>query len=479
MATFHRVDPTDDGSDVLVCVKGAPDVLLGRAGAVADAEGRAQAISADLSGELVEANDRLASAGMRVLAVATRVVPAAAILDDSGLVMDPDAWIHDLTLEALVGIVDPPRAEARDAIAACRIAGISVKMITGDHATTAGAIAGELGIEGDVISGAELDELTDAELAERVGGIGVFARVSPEHKVRVVTALQSGGQIVAMTGDGVNDAAALRHADIGVAMGITGTEVTKEASDMVLADDNFATIVEAVKGGRAIYDNIVKFVRFQLSTNISAILTILGASLIGWPVPFTPLQILWVNLIADGPPAITLGTDTPDARVMRRAPVSPGTAILSGRRIARIAFTGAVMAATLLGLFWFSLRHYGLTSDDFTKGYDSYSNTAQLVLTMMFTTFVFQQLCNVFNSRTESESILRHWVPNRALTLVVAGLFLVQIAVVEVPFLRTIFRTVSLSPIQILICMGLASIVILTEELRKAVDRALLRRSGR
>ena len=471
MATFHRVDPDDDASDVLICVKGAPDVLLDRASFVIDGDGLEHSLDVTRRQALLDDNDRLAAQGMRVLAVATRLVDASAILDADGVVVDPDRWIDRLILEALVGIVDPPRTEARDAIAACHIADIDVKMITGDHATTAGAIAAELGITGDVLTGSDLDAMTDAELESRVAGIGVFARVSPEHKVRVVTALQAGGQIVAMTGDGVNDAAALRHADIGVAMGITGTEVTKEASDMVLADDDFATIVEAVKGGRAIYDNIIKFVRFQLSTNISAILTILGASLLGWPVPFTPLQILWVNLIADGPPAITLGTDTPDDRVMLRPPLPPGSAILPGRRILRIGFTGAVMATSLLLLFAISMRHYGVSVGDFATDYESYSSQARLILTMMFTTFVFQQLFNVFNARTESESILRHWVPNRALVVVVALLFVVQIAVVELGFMQAIFRTVDLSVVQIAVCLAIASVVIVTEELRKALDR--------
>jgi len=478
MATFHRVDPDDASSDVLICVKGAPDVLLGRAAIVIDGDGLEHSITEQSRQHLLDDNDRLAAEGMRVLAVATRIVDAKTILSDAGAVADPETWIDQLILEALVGIVDPPRSEARDAIAACHVAGIDVKMITGDHATTAGAIAAELGITGDVIAGAQLDDMTDDELVARVGSIGVFARVSPEHKVRVVTALQASGQIVAMTGDGVNDAAALRHADIGVAMGITGTEVTKEASDMVLADDNFATIVEAVKGGRAIYDNIIKFVRFQLSTNVSAILTILGASLLGWPVPFTPLQILWVNLIADGPPAITLGTDTPDDRVMQRPPVKPGSAILSARRIVRIGFTGAVMATSLLLLFWGSLQHFGLSVGDFANDYDAYSADARLVLTMMFTTFVFQQLLNVFNARTESESIFNRRMPNRSLTLVVLGLFVIQFFVVLFDPLQSIFRTVNLSLVQILICLGIAALVVVTEELRKLVDRMVMARSG-
>ena len=475
MRGIHAAFPS---FDVLICVKGAPDVLLGRAAFVIDGDGLEHSITEQSRQHLLDDNDRLAAEGMRVLAVATRIVDAKTILSDAGAVADPATWIDQLILEALVGIVDPPRSEARDAIAACHVAGIDVKMITGDHATTAGAIAAELGITGDVIAGAQLDDMTDDELAECVGGIGVFARVSPEHKVRVVMALQATGQIVAMTGDGVNDAAALRHADIGVAMGITGTEVTKEASDMVLADDNFATIVEAVKGGRAIYDNIIKFVRFQLSTNVSAILTILGASLLGWPVPFTPLQILWVNLIADGPPAITLGTDTPDDRVMQRPPVKPGSAILSARRIVRIGFTGAVMATSLLLLFWGSLQHFGLSVGDFANDYDAYSADARLVLTMMFTTFVFQQLLNVFNARTESESIFNRRMPNRSLTLVVLGLFVIQFFVVLFDPLQSIFRTVNLSLVQILICLGIAALVVVTEELRKLVDRMVMARSG-
>jgi Ca2+-transporting ATPase len=478
MATFHRLDPSDPASDILICVKGAPDVLLERTSAVIGADGVAQELSGALSQTFVEDNDALASQGMRVLAVATRVVDAATVLDDSGSVAEPEAWIDGLTLEALVGIVDPPRTEARDAIAACHVAGIDVKMITGDHAVTAGAIAAELGITGEVIAGALLDDMTDEELAARVGGIGVFARVSPEHKVRVVTALQASGQIVAMTGDGVNDAAALRHADIGVAMGITGTEVTKEASDMVLADDNFATIVEAVKGGRAIYDNIIKFVRFQLSTNVSAIITILGASILSWPVPFTPLQILWVNLIADGPPAITLGTDTPDDRIMHRPPVRPGSAILSGRRIARIGFTGAVMAVSLLLLFWGSLQYFDLSVGDFDGDYRDYTADASVVLTMMFTTFVFQQLLNVFNARTETESIFSRRAPNRSLTVVVLALFVIQIVVVQFGPLQSIFRTVDLSALQIFLCLGIAAVVVVTEELRKLVDRIVVARSG-
>ena len=259
-------------------------------------------------------------------------------------------------------------------------------MITGDHATTAGAIAAELGIEGRVVTGDELTAMNDDELATEIDGIGVCARVSPEHKVRVVEALKAGGHIVAMTGDGVNDAAALRKADIGVAMGITGTEVTKEAGDMVLTDDNFATIVGAVEQGRTIYDNIVKFVRFQLATNMGAIATILGAALIGLPVPFSPIQVLWVNLIADGPPAMTLGVDQPEPDVMDRTPTPSDAAILTGRRIGRLVFLGR--------------GHGGRHPHHVRVGRRPTARTWPS--TMAFTTFVLQQMVNVLNSRSRA-----------------------------------------------------------------------------
>lgn len=228
--------------------------------------------------------------------------------------------MRELTLLGLIGLMDPPRPEASASIAACREAGILVKMITGDHRVTAAAVARELGLEGETIDGHDLDRMDDATLAARIGDIGVIARVAPEHKVRIVRALKARGEVVAMTGDGVNDAAALRVADIGVAMGRTGTDVTREAATMVLTDDNFATIVNAVREGRTIYDNIVKFLRFQLSTNVGALMTVGMAPLLGLPVPFNPIQILWVNIIMDGPPAMALAFDPAPAGIMSKPP---------------------------------------------------------------------------------------------------------------------------------------------------------------
>ena len=454
MATFHR---TPDG-DVLVCVKGAPDVLLGRATTFVDGDGTTHPLDPEATAARSADNHRMASAGMRVLALATRRLPAGDVLDADGRVADPGIWIADLTLEALVGIVDPPRPEARAAIALCRSAGISVKMITGDHASTAGAIAAELGITGDVVTGDELSRMSDDELAARIEGIGVCARVSPEHKVRVVTALQSRGHVVAMTGDGVNDAPALRRADIGVAMGITGTEVTKEAGDMVLTDDNFATIVDAVERGRTIYDNIIKFVRFQLATNFGAITTILAASLVGLPVPFTPIQVLWVNLIADGPPAMTLGLEKPEPDVMQRHPIPGGAPIITAERIIRLLVMGGVMAAGVLGLFvW---------------GRDVWSE--EIALTMAFTAFVLQQMVNVFNSRHEAHTVFsRYTFTNPRLWAAVGTVVVLQILATTWGPMQSIFGTTDLNAVQWAACVGVAATILLADEVTKVVRRLL------
>jgi Ca2+-transporting ATPase len=466
MATFHR-----DGGEVLCIVKGAIDRLLERCTAESVSDGPADTperrvlLDNDARRRLEAENDRLAAGGLRVLALASRRLPASAVaLADDGTVVDPEGYVGDLTLDGLVGILDPPRDEARDAIARCRVAGIEVKMITGDHAATAGAIARSLGLDGDVVSGAELDAMTDDDLAARIDGLAVCARVSPEHKVRVVRALRSNGHVVAMTGDGVNDAAALRTADIGVAMGITGTEVTKEAADMVLADDNFATIVGAVERGRTIYANIVTFVRFQMATSLGAIATILGASLIGVPVPFSPLQVLWINLLADGPPALTLGVDPPDSGVMQRSPRAADAAILDTGRIARLVGMAVVMAFGSLWVLVYAEHRWG----------------DAIALSMTFTTFVLFQMFNVFNCRTANESVFSRklWSNPRLLAAVGSVLVLQMAAVVWTP-LQNLFGTVDLDPTQTAMCFAVASLVLWVEELRKVVTRAWLRRAAR
>jgi len=359
-------------------------------------------------------------------------------------------------------MADPPRSEARDAIAVCRQAGIDVKMITGDHGVTAGAIAAQLGIRGEVVTGDDLDAMDDAELAARVADIGVCARVAPEHKVRVVEALRSQGSIVAMTGDGVNDAAALRRSDIGVAMGITGTEVTKEAGDMVLTDDNFATIVVAVRRGRTVYDNILKFIRFQLATSFGAISTIFGASLIGQPVPFTPLQVLWVILIADGPTAIALGLDAPSTGVMDRSPVPAGARILDRARFLRIAFQGVVTGVGVLALYAWAIGHYGETAE----------NKPMTAMTLAFTAFVLAQVVNVFSARSETRSVFtRDTLTNWRLWASVIGVVVLQIVITEFGPARNLFDTAALSFGQWMLCLLPPAALLVAVEGWKAAAR--------
>lgn len=426
MATLH---PDGHGGAVLH-VKGAPDVLVARS----------TAGPRDL-----EEVTALGAEGLRVLAVATREVPAellAAVPTEDELL----AYVEDLTVLGFVGLMDPPRPEAGRAIEQCHRAGIAVKMITGDHATTASAIAGQLGIGGATLTGAQLDELSDDELDEVVDRTGVFARVSPAHKVRLVSSLRRRGHVVAMTGDGVNDAPALKQADIGVAMGITGTEVSKEAADMVLTDDDFGTIVRAVEGGRTIYANIVQFVRFQLSTNVGAIITLLGATITGLPVPFTAIQVLWVNLIMDGPPAMALGVDPPRDRVMDQPPRTPGARILTGARLRQVVQSGSVMAAGTLGVLAWQ-RSIG---------------DEQHALDMAFTTFVFFQLFNVFNARNEvGTAFSRESLRNGKLWAALAIAAVLQVA--------WVWGDLSLG--DWLVVLATASTVLWVDELRRALGR--------
>ena len=442
MATFHQ-----DGAEVQMWIKGAPDVLLtlasqqwGDAGAQPMDEPARAAFAAE--------NVRFAEAAMRVLAVAGRRIPAAEF-DPAGDLM---GWAKDLTLIGLVGIIDPPRPEAREAIRVCQAAGIAVKMITGDHRATAASIAHDLGLNGEVHEGRELDGLDGEQLSALIERTAVFARVAPEHKMRIVKALQAKGHVVAMTGDGVNDAPALKTADIGVAMGITGTEVTKEAATLVLTDDNFASIVGAVKEGRTIYDNIVKFVRFQLSTNIGAILTVLGAPLFGFPTPFTAIQILWVNIIMDGPPAMTLGVEPARDGIMQATPRAKDAAILTGPRLLKVGLYGLTMAAGTLGAYAWGHAHGG----------DNYA------VTLAFTTFVLFQFFNIFNARAEYGSAFnRQLFSNGKLWLALISVVLLQVLVVHWGPAQVIFDTVDLSLNDWAWSLAIASSVLFLEEGRK------------
>ena len=353
MATFHRMK-NDSGKDVIRCyVKGAPDQLLARAGGAHGPDGKDYPINDDLRERYLAENDRLGAQGLRVLATAQRDF-------DPGK-FDPNAdllpLIADLQLLALVGIVDPPRAEARDAIAKAHSAGIQVRMITGDHAVTAEAIARQLGIEGRAITGAEFSAMSEDEADRAIDDIGVIARVAPEDKVHLVEILRRKGHIVAMTGDGVNDAPALKAADIGVAMGITGTEVSKEAAVMILTDDNFATIVNAVEQGRALYDNLMRYIRFQMASLFGFIATFLGASIfnIFGGIPFLPLQTLWINFTVTVFQAVGLGYSKPRDGLMEDPPRSKDAVILPRPLLIWLVFVGLVFAAmTLPMLVWAS-----------------------------------------------------------------------------------------------------------------------------
>jgi Ca2+-transporting ATPase len=340
-------------------------------------------------------------------------------------------------------------------------------MITGDHAVTAGAVAAELGIPGRPVTGSELDLVADSELADQLDSVGVVARVSPEHKIRIVRALQARGDVVAMTGDGVNDAPALRRADIGVAMGMTGTEVTKEASTMVLTDDNFATIVRAVREGRGIYDNIVKFTRFQVSTALGFVITFLVASVTGLAggAPFTALQILFVNLIMDGPPAMSLGVDPVAPDAMRRPPRAPRERILTRQRLVRVMLTSSVMAAGTLAVLVLG------------PGPEPEAGETTTAATMAFVTFVFFQAFNLLNVRHETRSAFsRETFENGSAFVATAAVIVLLILVVEVPGLQDFFSTTHLTTGQWLAAAAVGSSVLWLGELVKLVLRSRARR---
>jgi Ca2+-transporting ATPase len=452
MATFHEME--DGGRKVVRCfVKGAPDVLLARSSTVRDADG--SGIATDDGRERVLAeNDRLAGEGLRVLAVASRDIDPSAF-DPGAVLLDQ---VNDLTLLALVGIVDPARKEARDAIALCKEAGIRVRMITGDHATTAAAIAGQLGIEGRALSGTEFAAYSDGELAQEVEGIGVVARVAPEDKVRLVETLKRQGNVVAMTGDGVNDAPALKRSDIGVAMGITGTEVTKEAGDMILTDDNFATIVSAVEGGRGIYDNLMKYVRVQLVQLGGFILLFVGAGIfdVAAGAPLTPLQILWINFAVDVLLAIGLGFDAAAPGLMQRQPRDAAAPIVDRPLGIRLGVASLVMAALALGVVAWGDHHYSLI----------------VATTMGLTTLSLMHVIAAMEAREPAGTIFkRYTIENRRFVQLIGAATVLTFLVTGLSALQRIFDTVSLSSAQWGICV-LAPIVFLGVcELGKLFDR--------
>jgi Ca2+-transporting ATPase len=435
-------------------VKGAPDVLLDRSAQIRDADGSELPADGPARDRVLSENGRLAGEGLRVLAVASRDFDPATF-DASRPLVDE---VRDLTLLALVAIVDPPRKEAKDAIARCREAGIRARMITGDHVTTAAAIAAQLGIEGRALSGTEFAALTDEELEAQVEGIGVVARVAPEDKVRLVAMLKQKGHVVAMTGDGVNDAPALKRADIGVAMGITGTEVTKEAGDMILTDDNFATIVSAVESGRGIYDNLMKYVRIQLIELAAFILLFVGAGIfdVANGAPLTPLQIIWVNFAIDVLLAIGLGFDAAVPGLMQRLPRNASAPVVTRGLGTRLGFLGLVMAACALGVVAWGEHRYDLVA----------------ATTMGLTTLSLMHIVAALEAREPTGSIFsRYTLANRRFLQLIGLSLLLTFLVTALSPLQRIFDTVSLTSSQWGICLLPPIAYLAVAELVKLADR--------
>ena len=453
MATFHEMT-ADDGRPVVRCyAKGAPDVLIARAVTIRNPDGTLVAITDDNRQLALEANDRIANSGERVMVVAQRDLDPAVLQGSSDLI----DHVQDLTLLAMVGIVDPPRPEARAAIAECREAGIRVRMITGDHASTAAAIAGELGIEGRAITGTAFAAMSDDELLAELDEIGVIARVAPEDKVRLVRLLKQQDNVVAMTGDGVNDAPALKTADIGIAMGITGTEVSKEAAVMILTDDNFATIVGAVSYGRTLYDNLLKYLRFQMSTLVAYIAIFIGAGIIGIAdgAPLNPLQILWLNMVVDIPLAIALGFDQPARGLMARPPRPMGEPVLSRNNWIRLCAQGAVMT---IG----SLAAYQIAEDD----------GPVIAATMLLTTLSLFHVAAALLCRDQQRTIFDRATIPGVMQLRRYGLALLAIVLVtSLGLLQRIVGTEALTFAQWCICGGIALSLVVVEELIKLVLR--------
>ena len=501
-----------DAGRLTVFAKGAPDVLLGYCSRIA-VNGAVRPMTQGDRQQILAAVERLSAEAYRTLGQAYRPLGTASLADVPGVRINAaghvadiadqsDVLESDLIWVGMVGIIDPPRTEVRDSVAEAHRAGIRTVMITGDHPLTAARIASDLGIietdrngsaagaddlSGKVLTGVQLDELPDERAFDNATReISVYARVAPEHKLKIVESLQRQGNIVAMTGDGVNDAPAVKTADIGVAMGITGTEVTKQSAKMILADDNFSTIVEAVREGRGIFDNIRKFLRYLLSSNVGEVFTVFGGVMLagflgitqpgsqGVTVPLLATQLLWINLLTDAAPALAMGVDPSTDDVMARKPRKLTDRVIDGQMWGDIIFIGIIMAAvTLIGMDMHLAG--GLFTD---RSVDAIGHDAQMTeaRTMGFTILVFAQMLNALCSRSHDQSVFVGLFANKWLWGAIALSTLLQLAVVYVPFLNTAFGTVPLSAGAWVECLGLAMIVLVASELRKCVLRAMHRR---
>ncbi len=441
MTTFHQ----GAAGEGRVCVKGAPEIVLSACGFMQSSVG-VSTLDGDAKTQVMHAAAEMASAALRVLAIAEK--HCASIEEGS----------EGLTLLGLVGMIDPPRPEVLDAIARCRSAGIRVVMITGDHPATATAVAQELRIldQGRVVTGADLDAWNDDQLVAKLESVEVYARVSPAHKLRVVTALQAQGHVVAMTGDGVNDAPALRKADIGIAMGVSGTDVSREAAAMTLTDDSFASIVAAVDEGRQVFGNIKKYLMYLLSSNIGEIGLMAGTAVLGLPLPLTAVQILYVNLATDGLPALALAVDPPESDLMRRRPRDPRRGI----------FTRPVVLLMILGGLWSTLVNVSLFAWALKGG-----RSIDEAMTMTFVSLVLIQFIKAYNYRSDRNSILQAPFANRWLNLSVGWELILLVALIYVPFFQRLFGTYALPAIDWIIVAAASVSIAPVLELAKWAER--------
>lgn len=470
MTTIHKLASSDDKNTEMLALiqpvkeqllasnlpylaftKGAVDGLLQMTKSVI-IQGKIEPLTDKWRERIMLAHDEMTQTGKRVLGIAFRLLAADQINKSMAEIE------QDLVFIGMMGMIDPARPEVKDAVAICKTAGIHPIMITGDHPLTAQFIAKDLGITSNdkILTGQQLDKLSVEELNKVVNDVAVYARVAPEHKLKIVQALQNNGHVVAMTGDGVNDAPALKKADIGVAMGITGTDVSKEASDMVLTDDNFATIVAAVEEGRVIYDNIKKYIKQTLTGNLAAIWVTLIAPIFGLPLPLQPLQILWLNLVADGLPSVALGLEPAEQDIMKRPPNYPNESIFSRRVIAQIVWGGLLVGSVLAMVgYWYK------------------TNNLATWQTMILTTLIFSRMNLIMAVRSNKYSLFQIGIlSNKPLLGAVSLTILMQLAITYVPFLQKFFDTVALSLMDLAICVALSLVIFVAIEIEKFIVRA-------
>lgn len=452
MTTFHK----NEAGELLAYTKGAPDILISLCTKIMRRDGSIEDITPQDVEDILAQNKALARQALRVLAMAFK--PVSEVPSHP----TPEQDEKDLVFTGLVGMIDLPRVEAIEAIKICKKAGIRVIMITGDYKDTAAAIARDLGIitdEDQVLAGPDLNQMDDAELEKVVKTVSVYARVSPEHKVRIVQAVKSNGGIAAMTGDGVNDAPALKRADIGIAMGITGTDVTKETADMVITDDNFASIVAAVEEGRVIYSNIRKFVFFLMSCNVGEILIIFISMILGWPIPLLPIHLLWINLVTDSLPALALGTEKGEPGLMDEDPRDPNEPIMNKDMLVSIAVQSTFQTLAVLSSFYFAWRYYG---------------DLEMARTYAFVALIMAELLRAYSARSEKHNLWHIGVfSNKNMNLATIAAFAMLGVVLFIPALRDIFNlaTFHIADVEIVLLFSLMPLVF--GEVLKVVRRAM------